>query len=170
MQRTAGSACKGREAAEAAPCYACAVKLTRSCSLQEDHLRRAADGARRRRDAAEAAATPDERIALNAAKAERQKALRKQQASQGLAVQVLIWLCSCFLLCNHERAKGTRCRRLNREAGVLLSPCEASTASAGGRASKGLCTSDQLSQGSCDFDHKCSTETLLLAAVWFLQI
>ena len=109
LQRTAGSARKGGDAVEAAPCYACAAQSTGSCDMQEDHLRRAADGARRRRDAAEAAATPDERVALNAAKAERQKALRKQQASQGLAVQVFVWLLSCFLLCPHEkRARGTQ--------------------------------------------------------------
>lgn len=48
-------------------------------ALQEEQLRKSADAARRRREAVEACATPDERIALNAQKAERQKELRKQQ-------------------------------------------------------------------------------------------
>eukprot|EP00891_Asterochloris_glomerata_P006319 jgi/Astpho2/6319/fgenesh1_pg.00090_%23_10_t len=71
----------------------------------EDHLRRAADGARRRRDAAEAAATPDERIALNAAKAERQKALRKQQAIKG-GLSLLLSLLLITPLVDHFAGAG----------------------------------------------------------------
>ena len=50
-------------------------------AVQEDILNKEVDRAKDRRDAAEANATPDERIALNAAHRERAKELRQKEVS-----------------------------------------------------------------------------------------
>lgn len=50
--------------------------------MQEDILKGAAAAAVQRREAAEASATPDERIAIQHAKAAKAKELRKQEVSE----------------------------------------------------------------------------------------
>lgn len=47
--------------------------------MQEEMLKRQEEAARQRREAAEASATPEERVALYAAKQERAKQLKKQE-------------------------------------------------------------------------------------------
>lgn len=69
------------------PCVACSSNLHqprgtgRACTLraQEEALKAHADSARRRREAAEAAATPEDRVVMYAAKKDRAKVLQKQE-------------------------------------------------------------------------------------------
>ena len=49
------------------------------CCAQEEMLNKQAEAARKRREAAEASATPEERVVLYAAKQERAKLLQKQE-------------------------------------------------------------------------------------------
>ena len=52
------------------------------CCAQEEMLNKQAEAARKRREAAEASATPEERVVLYAAKQERAKLLQKQEVGQ----------------------------------------------------------------------------------------
>ena len=49
------------------------------CCAQEEMLSKHAEAARQRREAADASATPEERVAMYAAKQERAKQLRKKE-------------------------------------------------------------------------------------------
>ena len=56
------------------------------CCVQEEMLSKHAEAARQRREAADASATPEERVAKYAAKQERAKQLRKKEVcSAGLS-------------------------------------------------------------------------------------